>query len=37
MKVKKLQEYNKKRILIFIGSARCADNCPGQDGKTSIK
>ena len=35
MKVKKLQEYNKKRILIFIGSARSKDNCPGQDSKTS--
>jgi len=35
MKVKKLQEYNKKRILIFIGSARAKDNCPGQDSKTS--
>ena len=35
MKVKKLQEYNKKKILIFIGSARCMDNCPDQDGKTN--
>jgi multimeric flavodoxin WrbA len=35
MKIKKLQEYNKKRILIFIGSARSKDNCPGQDSKTS--
>jgi len=35
MKVKKLQEYNKKRIMIFSGSARCKDNCPGQDGKTN--
>jgi len=35
MKVKKLQEYNKKRILIFVGSARSKDNCPDQDSKTS--
>jgi intein/homing endonuclease len=36
MKVKKLQDYNKKRILIFIGSARTKNNCPGQESKTSI-
>lgn len=36
MKVKKLQEYNKKRIVIIVGSARAKDNCPGQEGKTSI-
>ncbi len=35
MKVKKLQEYNTKRIMVFSGSARCMDNCPGQDGKTN--
>lgn len=34
MKIKKIKEYNKKRIMIFIGSARSKDNCPGQDGKT---
>lgn len=36
MKVKKLQEYNKKRIMIFIGSARTKDNCPDQDSKTRL-
>jgi len=36
MKVKKLQEYNKKRIVIFVGSARAKDNCPGQESKTNI-
>lgn len=36
MKVKKLQEYNKKRIVIIVGSARVKDNCPGQESKTSI-
>lgn len=35
MKVKKLQEYNKKRIMIIVGSARSKDNCPGEDSKTS--
>lgn len=36
MKVKKLVDYNKKRIMIIIGSARTKDNCPGQYSKTSI-
>lgn len=36
MKVKKLQDYNKKRILVVIGSARTKNNCPGQESKTSI-
>lgn len=36
MKIKKLQEYNKKRIMIFIGSARSKDNCPDQNSKTGI-
>ena len=35
MKIKKLQEYNKKNIMIFVGSARSKDNCPGQESKTS--
>lgn len=36
MKVKKLQEYNKKRIVIIVGSARTKDNCPGQESKTNL-
>jgi hypothetical protein len=35
MKIKKLKEYNKKKILVVLGSARSKDNCPGQDSKTS--
>jgi len=35
MKIKKLKDYNKKRIMIFVGSARSKDNCPDQDSKTS--
>lgn len=35
MKVKKLQEYNKKRIMIIVGSARSENNCPGENSKTS--
>lgn len=34
MKVKKLEDYNKKRIMVIVGTARSKDNCPGQDGKT---
>ena len=34
MKVKKLEEYHKKRIMIIVGSARSKDNCPGEDSKT---
>jgi multimeric flavodoxin WrbA len=34
MKVKKLKDYNKKRIMVIVGSARSEDNCPGQDSKT---
>jgi len=36
MKIKKLENYNNKNILIFIGSARDKNNCPGQESKTSI-
>jgi multimeric flavodoxin WrbA len=36
MKIKKLKEYDKKKIIIFMGSARNKNNCPDQDSKTSL-
>lgn len=35
MKIKRLEEYNKKTIIVFIGSARNKNNCPDQESKTS--
>lgn len=34
MKIKKLNEYEKSKILIFSGSARSKNNCPDQNSKT---
>lgn len=36
MKIKKLNDYNKKNIILFMGSARNKDNCPDQESKTSL-
>jgi len=34
MKVKKIKDFKRKNVLIFSGSARYRNNCPGQDSKT---